>query len=207
MVMKNSLFFFLCFTTLRTISLCGTFFFLLPSSFAQEEDDTREFTNLAAALVHPEKVERLNLRKQKLSEIPPEIFQFTNLKVLNLSKNKITRVPKEIGQLSQLAELDLSSNRIDLLPMEIGQLTNLKKLVLGKNELYSLPSSFGNFSSLEYLDLWSNNLTELPPEMGKLPRLKLLDLRLIQFNKTRQEEIQKLLPNTFIYFSSSCNCD
>lgn len=174
---------------------------------AQENPEEIEYTHLSEALNQPEKVYILNLRKQKLKEIPPEIFLLKNLRTLNLSKNKITSVPKEIGQLTNLVEFDLSSNTIELLPMEMGELKMLKKLILGKNELYSLPSSFGNLISLEFLDLWSNNLIELPNEMSALANLKILDMRLIQMNKQKQQAIQQLLPKTLIYFSQSCNCD
>lgn len=190
---------------LIAISFFSIFIFRL--SFSQVIDEEKEFTSISEALKNPEVVFKLNLRKQKLKEIPSEIFQMKNLKKLTLSKNKITSVPAEIGQLENLEELDLSDNKIELLPMEIGNLRNLKKLMLGKNDLFSLPSSFGNFSRLEYLDLWSNNLTELPNEMSSLPNLKILDMRLIQMNKQKQEAIQQILPNTLIYFSQSCNCE
>lgn len=189
----------------------GFFIFLFFASFqfarAQDVDEDYILLTLSEAKRHPENVFHLNLRKQKLTEIPPEIFQFKNLKTLNLSKNKISQVSTDIALLSNLRELDLSNNNIELLPMEMGLLSNLKKLILGKNEIYSLPSSFGNLSSLEYLDLWSNNLVELPKEMSALTNLKILDVRLIQMNKQKQEAIQRLLPKTIIYFSNSCNCD
>ena len=46
-----------------------------------------------------------------------------DIKKLDLSYNKLTQLPREIGNLTQLTELYLYNNELTQLPTEIGNLT------------------------------------------------------------------------------------
>jgi Leucine-rich repeat (LRR) protein len=72
----------------------------------------------------------LDLGRQRLTILPPEIGQLTRLERLYLKDNQLTALPPEIGQLTALTELDVSNNQLTSLPPEIGQLTVLKELRL-----------------------------------------------------------------------------
>ena len=67
---------------------------------------------------------------------------------LNLSKNQLTAIPPEIGNLTNLTELSLDYNQLTALPPDIGKLTNLTTLNLHRNHLTALPTEIGN------LDCW-----------------------------------------------------
>jgi Leucine-rich repeat (LRR) protein len=167
-----------------------------------------EYTSLEEALVEPEKVIVLTLKRDKLSEIPSEIYQFTNLQVLNLSKNKITEIPEEINQLTLLQELYLFNNQVKVLSPSLGELENLRVLDLSKNPLSELPKEISTLKNLERLILWSTEVTEFPYSITHLSEtLLFLDLRVVFMNQERQNAIMDLLPNTKIMFSSSCNCN
>ena len=167
-----------------------------------------EYTDLTEALKNPEKVYKLNLRKNKLKEIPAEVFTLTNLQELNVSKNKLTKIPKDISKLTKLEVLDASANEIDTLYPEMGLLVNIKKLILNQNIIAHLPSTIGNLMKMNFLDMWGNEIQVFPKEITKLSTtLKVVDLRVINIHDDQQEEIVKLLPNTKIYFSLSCNCN
>jgi len=43
----------------------------------------------------PLKVYKIRLKKQKLEELPEELYQFKNLQYLDISKNKLKHFPKK----------------------------------------------------------------------------------------------------------------
>ena len=118
----------------------------------------------------------LDLGGNELTGLPPEIGQLTNLQTLKLRGNQLTGLPPEIGQLTNLRTLDLGGNQLDALPPEIIQLTELVGLDLGGNELTALPPEIGQLTNLQTLKLRGNQLTGLPPEIGQLTNLQTLDL-------------------------------
>lgn len=197
--------------------LPGILFFLIiltgASVNAQRLDSAAlaeepEYTDLSEALLNPDKVYKLNLRKQKLKEIPNDVYKLKNLQELNVSKNKLKYLPKDLDTLKNLEVLNASVNDIDTLYAEIGNCTQLKKIILNQNIIAHLPSTIGNLTKLTFLDMWGNEITELPKEISKLQNtLKVFDLRVINIHDDQQEEMVKLLPDTKFFFSLSCNCN
>ena len=49
----------------------------------------------------------LGLSGLALSELPPELWQLTNLQELDLGNNQLSQLPSDIGQLTNLQSLDL----------------------------------------------------------------------------------------------------
>jgi internalin A len=121
-------------------------------------------------------VTTLDLSGNRLTQLPPELFQPKNLTVLWLNGNLLKTLPPEIGHLNKLTTLNLSKNRLTVLPTEIGQLTNLTVLSLGNNQLTALPKEICQLTNLEKLSLYNNRLTTLPPDICKLTKLKYLTL-------------------------------
>jgi len=118
----------------------------------------------------------LDLAGKRLSVLPPEIGQLTNLTTLFLHRNQLTALPPEIGQLTNLTRLHLDFNGLTALPADIGQLANLRRLYVGLNQLAALPPEIGQLTNLTRLDIDRNELTALPPEIGQLTNLTILCL-------------------------------
>jgi small GTP-binding protein len=62
---------------------------------------------------------RLDLGRQGLTELPPELFEITNLTALDLRVNRLTSLPPEIVQLTNLKELYLYDNPLTSPPYEL----------------------------------------------------------------------------------------
>ena len=164
------------------------------------------YTSIEEAMKEPEKVIKLELRKQKLKTFPLEIVKFKNLQYLDLSKNSIDELPEQIAELTNLQYFLISKNKLGGFPKEIGKLINLHYINANQNEMVMLPPQIGKLINLTNMDLWSNNLTTFPDEMSELKKLKILDLRVIIIDDETQQNLKNWLPNTTIYFSPNCKC-
>lgn len=172
----------------------------------EQLDTCRVYTSLEQAIRHPERVYILDLSKQKIKDFPKEILQFKNLNILKLNKNKLEQLPDSLSQLINLQEIELDNNRFSHFPLVLTDLINLKKIVISQNEIEEIPFAIRNLQKLEHLDMWSNNLFKIPNSISELKNLKVFDLRVIQFSTEEKDRLEKLLPNTKIHFSNSCNC-
>ena len=75
-------------------ALCFCFYIWAPTvGLSQAYDSTKTiFTSLETALLQPENVYHLRLRKKRLDSLPKEIYQLQNLRILDLSKNKLKEI-------------------------------------------------------------------------------------------------------------------
>jgi class 3 adenylate cyclase len=149
---------------------------LMTSAFCQ----IKTYYSLESALVAPEKVIKLDLNSQDLTELEANIGNFPNLKELYLQNNELKLLPSHIKNLKKLEILNLDSNNITNLPQELGELTNLQELRLNNNKLKSLPASLKNLQNLKNFSLSFNLFNHLPSELGELKNLQNLD---VSFNK------------------------
>lgn len=193
---------------------CFSFFTLFFSThtFAQELfsleqlDSVKVFTSLEDAIKSPLEVYRLELKKQKLKEIPEEVYQFKNLQYLDLSRNKLDTFPKQLATLSNLVVIVLNRNSINYLTESIGSFKNLMVLEASNNYLWEIDKSIGDLRKLEVLDLWANRLINLPESVQEIKSLKVIDMRVNPVKREVQEEIQEYLPKCLMNFSYDCKC-
>ncbi|KAJ9555093.1 hypothetical protein OSB04_009707 [Centaurea solstitialis] len=103
-------------------------------------------------------------------ELPPELFQLTELMDLNLGQNILSgSIPPGIGNLS------LGINNFSgLVPVELGNLTKLKSLSFSSNNFNGpLPVGLGNLTSLEQLYIDSSGVSgPFPQELSSLKSLQ-----------------------------------
>ena len=122
------------------------------------------------------KFDKGNIKRNRLTAIPQEIFQLTNLKELHIPYNQITVIPDAIAQLSNLTTLDINRNEITTIPDAIAQLSNLTTLVLANNKITAIPDAIAQLSNLTRLDLRYNKITAIPDEIAQLSNLTRLSL-------------------------------
>ena len=162
-------------------------------------DKEKVYDSFEEAFKTPEKVTVLNVSKQKLTQLPTNIDQLTNLRKLVLSENKIKVLPASIVKLKKLQRLEIAKNKLKKLPVGFEQLQSLRYLDLAKNKFRHIPEAvfqlkqletfyfFGNkertidpaitqMQQLKVLRLGDNRIRQLPDNFGQMPRLKELFL-------------------------------
>eukprot|EP01038_Epipyxis_sp_PR26KG_P004020 gene4020-5750_t len=118
--------------------------------------------------------QRLDLKNCGLTEIPSEVFDFSEVVTIDLSndsfcdedfRNKIEVVPDRINNLIKLSRLNLSNNKIKDVSEQIATLNRLNYLDLSNNKLTEISEKIANMSSLQNLILDNNPFDLLPPEI------------------------------------------
>lgn len=180
---------------------------LCKISFAQSTASIRIYSlDEARKVENKDLILGLQLRKNKLTELPEEIYQYKNLKVLDISKNRLRSVPMEINQFTQLEELNAGKNRLPICPIVICSISSLKVLKLNDNPIQNLPECIQYLKELEHLDLFQTRIESFPTTLVELHNLKIMDVRGILFGPRFQEHWKLLMPQTFIDFDLPCNC-
>lgn len=180
------------FAKLVTLLIIGT------SSFSQNIETEKVYTNIDDALKNPEKVYKLNLSNQEVNLSNEQWKLFINLEYLNLKNDGLKQIPKEISNLKRLKVLDLSGNEFKELPSEFSNLYNLEELYLNDEKNLKLTETLNvlaKLPNLKSLHLENDNLEELPNEINKLKSLESLYL-----NENKFKSIPNLKPLDHLKF-------
>ena len=108
-------------------------------------------------------VNSLNISKNKLTELPIEIFHLINLTNLNVSHNQLTSLP-ELGPMGSTDQ-----------EQPVWPCSGLNRLILNSNQLPEVPEYIFNLPSLAFLDLSRNHLEKLPFSIWSAPKLNNLN--------------------------------
>ena len=128
--------------------------------------DAEKITEIPPEVFELDWLEKLDLSYNQLTSVPETITRLTNLSVLYLGSNQLTSVPEVISRLTNLSKLDLSHNQLTSVPEAITRLTNLSQLNLSGNQLTSVPEAITSLTNLSYLDLYNNPLEDPPLEIA-----------------------------------------
>ena len=146
-------------------------FFLSLNCTAQSQyyynglDQTLEFrvyTNLHFAMREPELVYHIDLRNQRLTKFPEQLYKLPNLRSIILSDNNLQKVEIKPNAFQNVVMLDLANNRINEFSIGKNSLTFIKKLNLDNNQLILFPQ-LGNYNFVvEELYLRYNFIAHIP---------------------------------------------
>lgn len=184
------------------------FSFAISLTFAQDEVEIVKDTvanSLEEALRSPKDILVLDLRKQRLKELPNEFHDLVNLKTLYLDKNKLSELPRSLASCKQLKTISIANNKFTKFPIIICYLSQLQTLDFSTNEISEVPDCLKELIHLENIYMVGNEVGEFPESLDVLD-IKELDMRMIQMNENEQNEIRTLFPNAEIKFSKPCNC-
>jgi Leucine-rich repeat (LRR) protein len=115
---------------------------------------------------------RLALRKRLFNRaIPLDVFRVSSVTDANMSHNDISEIPPQIATWAELKTLDLRHNNISQLPEQIGELESLTSLNISDNPLRTVPWSFGKCTALTELTADFSPLECLPAEISCRPAI------------------------------------
>ena len=120
-------------------------------------------------------LEKLNLSKKGISQLPDAISKLTNLKVLDMSYSSLDVFPEKIFDLTWLESINLRWNKISFVPSSIGCLSRLIHLDISSNQLKELPKEMAYLTSLQYLNISWNHIGLVPDFILSLGELNKID--------------------------------
>lgn len=189
---------------MKSVALLCWIGFLALNGFGQKN---RLFKSIEETIGIPaDSVYRLDLSKSKITTLPQEVLQFTNLQELYLSKNKLTTLPDNF-YFPNLTTLDISQNKLTAFPSVICKNTSLKQLFLNKNKLTVIPPCISELKELIVFEAWFNAISDLPETFVELRKLRFVDLQGVTYSKKFQDKWRKAMPWVKFEFNTGCDCN
>lgn len=143
---------------------------------SHELQKARVYTSLEEALGAPEKVYRLDLSHQNLTDISQEIATLKDLQELNISGNHFQEIPEAIFRLPRLQILYANHNQLYRISESIVFLQNLEELYLVGNPILEVSYQIQNLPRLHKLELSQNLTFELYQSNDNFQNLTLLSV-------------------------------
>lgn len=118
-------------------------------------------------------LETLFLANNELTSLPDTLANLPHLSVLHVQRNALTALPDALADCVSLTDLDVSFNKLAALPPVVcASLTAMRKLHAAGNKISVLPPEIGAMTALEVLSLAGNSISSLPEDVGALTNLR-----------------------------------
>ena len=152
-----------------------------------------------------------NISECNLRHIPTTVWMCVSIRHLDLSRNKISLLVPEVGNLQNLMRLNLSQCNLTTLPAEIGFCSNIEEIILMANQIDMLPETLKDCKNLKILkmsyrsfnillDSYMENLISkgqiksehIPIVTFELENLRVLDLKHTKINNLPENNLRNL---------------
>ena len=148
----------------------------------------------------------LDLSRQRLKDLPPDLMLLEDLTYLLASRNRLDHFPNWLADMTDLQAIVADHNRFRNFPEVLLRMPHLSQISMGDNELHGIPLDIDLIADLEVLSLWSNLLASFPASLGNLEQLQILDLLHNEMTVEEQDMLTALLPDVQLNFSEPCDC-
>ena len=138
----------------------------------------------------------------RFHSFPASIKELKSLKNLDVGRTNVG-IFENVEELPELTSLNCSQIGFEpSIPKVVFNTTSLKSLNLNDCKLKEFPKGILKLKELEHLDLGNNQIRELPEAITQLKNLKYLNLMgtIISTSQEKRDKIEKMLPNTLVFF-------
>ena len=159
----------------------------------------RDLSSEKAALALGDKITYLNLDRNVLETLPPEIPALAGLKWLRLNENRLSALP-DISKLANLRRIYLRGNRFASVPPALKDLPALTDVELSDNPIAEIPDWLAQKKGLQNLSFNRTKIRRLPDDLSAWRSLKSLQLGGLALPLDEMKRIRAALPGTAIVF-------
>lgn len=159
----------------------------------------KDLSSESAALALGEKINYLNLDRNALETLPPEILSLTGLKWLRLNENSLSSLP-DMSALVNLRRIYLRGNRLSAVPESLKNLPALTDIELSDNPIAEIPDWLARKPGLENLSFNRTRVRKLPDDLSAWRSLHSLQLGSLKLPLDEMKRIRAALPKTAIVF-------
>lgn len=159
----------------------------------------KDLSSESAALALGEKINYLNLDRNALETLPPEILSLTGLKWLRLNENSLSSLP-DMSALVNLRRIYLRGNRLSAVPESFKNLPALTDIELSDNPIAEIPDWLARKPGLENLSFNRTRVRKLPDDLSAWRSLHSLQLGSLRLPLDEMKRIRAALPKTAIVF-------
>lgn len=125
----------------------------------------------------PKPLQSLDLSRNFISELPPNLEKISQLTTLQLQMHVPLQLPENLAQLlPNVTEFGFGQDAEASLPEAIWVWKNLRTLELGGAGVKKIPEAIGNLNELMILRLTNTSISDLPASFAQLQKLVLLDI-------------------------------
>ncbi len=163
------------------------------------------WTSLALPLSQPlcERIDKKGVLQLRDGDDLTDLCSCYELRELSYKKVNAVSLPSCLPAMESLRSVSFSKTNIQRLPNGLENFLMLEELDLSFTKLVYLPESIRNLYALKSLNLRGTEIVSLP---DGLEHLETIDMRMIDLNRSDQENIRAQYPMVEIYFSSPCKC-
>lgn len=132
------------------------------------------------------------------------VYQLKNLTKLELGKNRLTKISPEIGNLKSLTDLDICENPLTEIPQSVSELQKLETIQLGYYDQFDWPTAIsilGQLRNLYHVGLFKMKLKKMPAGFEKLKSVKEFWMNWNIFDAEEKERLEKMNPNAKFQFN------
>ena len=122
---------------------------------------------------------KLSLSFEKFKQIPPYVFDLSNLEELSVAYCKnLTEIPLNIDKLRKLRILELQGTGIRHFPKEMGELDSLEEVHLnGEMDWDNVFDVLSKCKNLKIIGWWDAGLKVIPISIAKCQSIQVIDLK------------------------------